>query len=249
MITLKRKIYLCEDEVAIRSHLEKYIQNHIATKEYALEIACSSASPHELLATFQPHSRGIYFLDIDLKDAEYNGLTLAHAIRQQDPHGDIIFNTIHSELTHETFRLHLNVMDYIIKEQGRMDARIAECLDLIVQKSQTEQTGEMVFSYSTNGTQHHIPHQKIIYFQRGGRRSITLHTKEAIIQFAGELRAIAETLTEDFVFINRKTLINLKNIAHIYLSSNELELSTGERISFDNQRKPELIRFLQNRGY
>ena len=55
------------------------------------------------------------FLDVELKNEPMDGFGLGKIIRETDPRGFIIYVTAFEELAFETFRYHLEALDYIIK--------------------------------------------------------------------------------------------------------------------------------------
>ena len=62
-----------------------------------MEIVLATTDPLELLKKFNSQETNVFFLDIDLANEQYNGLSLALKIRESDPNGFIVFITAHLE--------------------------------------------------------------------------------------------------------------------------------------------------------
>ena len=96
-------IYLCDDDPNIRRIREK-LEQEILICGYDMEVLMDTGSPRELLAVVgESGKRGIYFLDVDLKDQEYTGFTLGQALRAIDSRGFLIYVTAYRELAFEIF--------------------------------------------------------------------------------------------------------------------------------------------------
>lgn len=236
-------IYICEDNTQIRSHLAALIEKYILIQDYDMQIACATATPKELLQQVKEGQQGIYFLDIDLKDAEYNGFDLAKIIRKQDERGFIIFVTTHGELTFETFRLHLEALDYIVKDQPDLEERIRHCIDEI-HKRIIRENGNSVQAYYTikvNDRLHHILLDDILYFETSStKHRLILHTESEILEFSGSLSEVEEKVGSLFLRTHRSYLININKIARTLLSDNLVELTNGETCLVARRFKKEL---------
>ena len=109
-------IYLCDDEPAVRRGIRTELEKEILISGYDMEVVCDTGDPEELLdAVRRNGKRGIYFLDVDLKDGRYTGFTLGQEVRKEDPRGFLVYVTAFGELAFETFRYKLEALDYIVK--------------------------------------------------------------------------------------------------------------------------------------
>lgn len=115
-------VYLCDDEAGIRGEIRRELEKEILIAGYDMEIVCDSSNPREILTVMSKNrQRGIYFLDVDLKDGQYTGFTLGQAIRKADPRGFLVYITAYGELAFDTFRYKLEALDYIVKDnEGEM---------------------------------------------------------------------------------------------------------------------------------
>ncbi|MDE7277339.1 MAG: response regulator, partial [Lachnospiraceae bacterium] len=110
-------IYICEDDERIRNAERLWLEKQILIEGFDMEIALCTGNPEELLEYLTHTQRqGIYFLDVELKGASMDGFRLGEEIRKKDARGFMIYVTAFQELAFETFRYHLEALDYIVKE-------------------------------------------------------------------------------------------------------------------------------------
>ena len=109
-------IYLCDDEDAIRHQIQTALEWKIFVENYDMKVLCSAAGAQQLLTAAENEKRGIYFLDVELKDADWDGFRLGQELRRRDPHGTLVYITSYGDLAWRTFRYHLEAFDYIVKE-------------------------------------------------------------------------------------------------------------------------------------
>ena len=159
-------IYLCDDDAAVRREIRAELEKEILISGYDMKIICDSGDPEDLLnAAGKNGKRGIYFLDVDLKNERYTGFTLGQAIRKIDPRGFLIYVTAYGELAFDTFRYKLEALDYIVKEDRESMFRgIRKCLGVIRDRLK-EERGEdrQYFTVKFMDTVRHIPVDEILY--------------------------------------------------------------------------------------
>lgn len=140
-------VYICDDEVGIRIILERMVKNQITILNGDMGPVRAVESPDELLVLqWQDMVPAIYFLDIDFS-GKMTGFTLAQQLREYDPRGFIVFITAHDDLAFETFRLRLEAMDYIVKEDSQaMAVRVRKCLESISERFLCERPGQTLIA-------------------------------------------------------------------------------------------------------
>ena len=84
-------IYLCDDEESVRHQLKTALEWKILMENYDMSVVCAASTAQELLDTARDSRRGVYFLDVDLKDGEWDGFTLGRELRRRDPHGTLVY--------------------------------------------------------------------------------------------------------------------------------------------------------------
>ena len=137
-------IYICEDDERIRDAERLWLEKQILIEGFDMEIVLCTGNPEELLDCLaQGQQQGIYFLDVELKGASMNGFLLGEEIRKKDARGFLIYVTAFQELAFETFRYHLEALDYICKQEPeQMYAGLSRCLAVIAERVGREQGGQ-----------------------------------------------------------------------------------------------------------
>ena len=108
-------IYLCDDEDSVRHQIQTALEWKIIVANYDMEVVCSAAKAQELLDAVEDSKQGVYFLDVDLKDEEWDGFRLGRELRRRDPRGTLVYITSYEDLAWHTFQYHLEAFDYIVK--------------------------------------------------------------------------------------------------------------------------------------
>ncbi len=212
-------IYLCEDEEDIRQVQRECLEKQILIQGYDMEVALCSGRPGEILeAVKAAPGRGIYFLDVELKGEEMDGFALGREIRRLDPRGFIVYVTAYGNLAFETFRYHLEALDYIVKESREF------------------------FSVKVMDVVKHVPINEIMFFEAApGTRRIALHGLNDWFDFIGSLRELEGQMGKQFLRAHRAYLVNLEQIAELDLKGRELRMKNGERCLFARNMKGALL--------
>ena len=103
-------IYLCDDEDAVRHQIQTALEWKILVENYDMQVVCSASTAQELLDAAENERRGIYFLDVELKDGAWDGFRLGQELRRRDPHGTLVYITSYRDLAWRTFQYHLEAL-------------------------------------------------------------------------------------------------------------------------------------------
>lgn len=244
-------VYICEDEEKIRDAERSWLEKQILIEGLDMEIALCTGSPEELLHHLSEEPRqGIYFLDVDLKGSFMDGFRLGQEIRKKDARGFLIYVTAFQDLAFETFRYHLEALDYICKkEPEKMYAGISHCLKVIAERVSREQGEQQeYFTVKTLDIVRHIPLKEIMYFATSGRtHRIELHARQERLDFIGSIQELEEKLAPQFIRIHRAYLVLEDQIARIDLKTKEVELKNKERCPFSRNMRQRLLDSFQFR--
>ncbi len=235
-------VYICEDDERIRDAERRWLEKQIVIEGLDMEIALCTGKPEELLAYLADGQRqGIYFLDVELKGASMDGFQLGQEIRKKDARGFLVYVTAFKELAFETFRYHLEALDYICKQEPeQMYAGLSQCLKIIAERVSREQGGpQEYFTVKTVDVVRHIPLEEILYFATAGRtHRLELHARQERLDFIGNMGELEERLKPHFIRVHRSFLVRVDQIAGIERKSMEIVLKNGERCPFSrNMRK------------
>ena len=238
-------VYICEDEENIRGIQRECLEKQIMIEGYDMEVALCSGSPLEILeAVREAPGRGIYFLDVELKGEAMDGFALGREIRKLDPRGFLVYVTAYGNLAFETFRYHLEALDYIVKEsREKMEEGLRQSLFVITQRMRAEQ-GERreYFSVKVMDVVKHVPMDEILFFEATARtHRIALHGMNDWFDFIGSLRELEGQLGSRFLRTHRAYLVNVDQIAELDLKGREIRMKNGERCLFSRNVKGALL--------
>ena len=152
--------------------------------------------------------RGVYFLDVDLKDGVWDGFALGQELRRRDPHGTLVYITSYGDLAWKTFQYHLEAFDYIVKEGEQTGPAITRCLEAVHARLLDERhdPAEM-FSLRTGDETRHIPLAGILFFEAAPKaHHVYLHTADSRLDFVGSLNELEKELDGRFVRVHRSFL-------------------------------------------
>ena len=231
-------VYICEDDAMIRAAQKEYLRKQILMEGYDMEIALCSGHPEEIIrAVRESPGRGIYFLDIELKGEPMDGFGLGQEIRRLD-------SRAFQDLAFETFRYHLEALDYIVKGNPRkMQEGIRHCLKVITERMRREEGEEReFFSVKVMDVVRHIPVDEIVFFETAGRtHRIELHAVNDRMDFIGSMQDLEEKFGKRFLRVHRAYLVNVEQIAQLDLKSREILMKNGEKCIFSRNMKGTLL--------
>lgn len=92
------RIYLCDDDDDTRRQIQTALEQRIMVENYDMKIVCSAARARQLLDVAEDGKRSVYFLDVELKDEEWDGFRLGQELRRRDPHGILVYITGYGDL-------------------------------------------------------------------------------------------------------------------------------------------------------
>lgn len=238
-------VYICEDDEKIRESQKIYLEKQILMEGYDMEITACSGHPLDILeAVKMSGRRGIYFLDVELKEEPMDGFKLGQEIRKIDPRGFIIYVTAYKNLAFETFRYHLEALDYIVKESPeKMQEGIKHSLSVITERMRAEQ-GEHreYFSVKVMDVVKHVPVDEILFFEATERtHRIALHGMHDWFDFIGSLKELEGQLGSRFIRTHRAYLVNVEQIAELDLKGREIRMKNGEKCMFSRNMKGVLL--------
>lgn len=243
-------IYICEDNLIFQQEIQKTIENYVMIQAYDMQVALATVKPREVLkAIADEKTRNVYFLDVDLKDAEMNGFELGKAIRKFDPRGFIIFITDHSELLAETFNYRLEAMDYIVK--GDIDiiqTRIRECLDSVQERLLLEQKDTRRYlPIKMNNEVFYVAIDEIYFIETAPHNhKVLLYAKDQQLDFFGNLKDLEAELGDEFLRVHRSYLVNTKQIRQLDFKTNTIFFE-DELSCFFTRRKKKVLQELLKR--
>ena len=220
-------IYLCDDDPAVLARIRAALERKLLIENWDMAVVCCASAPGSLLAALERSGgRGIYLLDVELKDPQYDGFLLGQAIRRLDPHAILIYITSYGELAGRTFQYHLEAFDYIVKSPDTLEEEVCRCMDAAAARLAAEKrdprevlplrVGEMV---------RYIPLDDILFFETAPTpHHLLLHTPYSRLDLLGSLNELEARLGERFVRVHRAYLAAADKIEEIDLKQNQLRV-------------------------
>ncbi len=207
-------IYLCDDDAAVLRQIKTALEWKILSENYDMKVMCAAVTAQNLLDEVRDGSRSIYFLDVDLRDREWDGFRLGRELRHRDPHGTLVYITGYGDLAWRTFQYHLEAFDYIVKEQDRVGASAARCLeDIHVRLLEERQDPAEVFSLRSGDETFHVPLTDILLFETAPKsHHVFLHTADSRMDFVGSLGELERELGRRFIRVHRAYLVAVDRI-------------------------------------
>ncbi|WP_165037966.1 LytTR family DNA-binding domain-containing protein [Enterococcus sp. ZJ1622] len=227
-------IYICEDDPKQLEVISTVIKNRIMIENLDSYVHIATSDPLELFdaARVRTSSFGIYFLDIELKDSELDGVMIGKRIRDLDPLGKIIYVTSHSDLSLTILKSNIEPTDYIIKEDlFDLKERVEQILTKIFHDFQTAQLQKDIFKIEFNDEIKFLPIKDIQYFSTSSDtpHKLEVHLTHAQMQFYEKIKEI-EKMHRNFIRCHKSYVINTQNVRAINKKRREITLANGEII-------------------
>ena len=220
------QIYLCDDEETVLHQIKTALEWKIFVEDYDMEVSCAARCARDLLEAAREGSRSVYFLDVDLRDGEWDGFRLGQELRRRDPHATLVYITSYGDLAWRTFQYHLEAFDYIVKEGDQMGAAAARCLEAVHARLLEERRDPAeVFSLRTGDETRHVPLADILFFETAPKgHHIFLHTACSRIDFVGSLNELERELGDRFVRLHRAYLAAAYKIEAVDWKENRVQV-------------------------
>ena len=218
------EIYLCDDEDAVRDQIRTALEWKIFVENYDMRVAYSAHGGEELLEAAKDCQQGVYFLDVDLKDRDWDGFRLGQELRRRDPRGTLVYITGYGDLVWRTFQYHLEAFDYIVKEPEQIGASASRCLEEIHTRLLAgRQAPAEMFTLRTGEMVRHVPLRDILFFETASApHHVVLHTASSQMDFLGSLNALEIQLGDLFIRTHRAYLVAADKIEAVDLKHSRL---------------------------
>lgn len=224
-------IYLCDDEPIWLNRLEQSVTKYQVKSNWDFTIASRSTSPAALLESLKESNskNSICFLDVDFKTS-MNGLELGQEIRRLDPNAALIFVTTHDEMMRETFRLKLQALDYIIKDEGDLNSQIHQCLEYLEKSYLSDSSAASSITLQTGSSRRFLAKADIYYINAlKNSHKVQIHMKNDLFTVSVSLASLEQKLSDTFILCHRSILVNPAHIISTDYNNKELLLDNGER--------------------
>lgn len=227
-------VAICDDELSDASHIaECLIQNDKAV--FKSTIFTDATKFKEAYA--HPGAFDIVFLDVEMPGID--GLEIAKHIRSlPDYKVKIIFVSSYPAYMQNSF----DVQAYHFLEKPASVDRICAILSKIVAEKKSVAENRLIVH--SNAGDHFINYDDLYYVNVDGTgyRNVCFHLKDNVITARMALKACEQLLLENnFIYIHRSTMVNLKHLHMIEKKSvtldNKVQLKLSRRFEHEIRQK------------
>ena len=203
-----KQIMLVEDHPLIREGLVeilKTIDPHMRIYEFE--------SAREAYDWAKTHEIDAFFLDVELKDLDVNGLWLAGKLREMECYmfTPIVFITGMADYKVSGF-VDYRCFDYLIKPFDEEDVR--KVFEKVIRIGIPERTSPVVDFYE-KGIEYTIKEEEVIYLEYY-RRTLKIYTKKDTYEFHYyPLSKALEMFSEGFARIHKSYAVNLDMVDYV----------------------------------
>lgn len=210
------RIGICDDAAdardALRVQLEKILNEE--NEQIVYEFSTGAGAVHWL----QNHPGEIDLLFLDVEMTGTNGMAAAEAVRSFDTELMIVFVTGYSDYVFDGYKV--NALDYVIKPAK--SERLSEVLRRV--RAQLEKRKNEMYIFKNTDGIFRLPIAAICYFY-SDRRKVVLVCKEKEYPFYARLDQVEQQLSENFVRIHQRYLVNPVHVVQI--GTDSVAVSTG----------------------
>lgn len=226
------RIAICDDEKFFVDELHAQIKEFFLEKRIEFRVT-EYLSGQEL--TGHAHDYDLIFLDVKMQDQD--GFKTAEVLRERCFSGQIIFVTIMKDDVYKAFEY--EAFDYLVKPLSKIAFEHTMDRFLRTLKSSGKQL------IVTRKNEQRIINLSDVLYCEVINRKINLHIVDGnIVEYYGKISELEQRLGTDFFKSHRSYLVNLKYITGY--NSNEITLSSGEKLPLSRGRKDALMGALIN---
>lgn len=220
------EIYLLDDDTVFLSSFAHALEAHLSRQPYPYRLH-SFSSGGALLSAAEENQVDLLISDIDLRDENFSGLTVARRIRDCHPDCGIIFLT--SFLQYATEIYETRPLYFILKEEYTQ--RITPAMELYFRQLEAQ----METMTLTSGREEVVLRlQDLIYCERSGRKTRLVCQDRELTIIPGIEELQNSLPRRQFVITHKSFIVNLKYVkSHLRF---EALLTTGQIIPISRSR-------------
>lgn len=236
---------IVDDEEDARVTLQKFIEKYcpqVNIVAYGHDVASA-------IAVIKEHQPQILMLDINMPDG--SGFDVLEQVRTAKL--KTIFTTAYDEFAIKAFKT--RAVDYLLKPINPLDLKesIHYACDQIKSSAKLEQLN--AFARDHNANRIALPGPDGLFFSsvsdivrcESEVNYTHVYMADKRILVAKTLKAFEDLLGDEFFRIHQSHLVNLTLVDQVHLDTNEVELTTGERLPISRRKRKELLDYLRLR--
>lgn len=210
--------FILEDNAKQRFYYQQIVRTQIMIDQLDMQLALVTATPQKIkhYLQHQPHTHGLFLLDIEIGNQLTAGLDLAEWIRNHFVDARIIFLTTHTEMAFLTFERKIAPLDYLLKDNGapKVEQQLRQDLKIAQQRfQQTILHTKQKFGYRIGQRYYEIPFSQFYFLETvpGNTGKLIIHADHQQAEFIGRLSEQAEKYPHLFL-AHRSILLNPQTI-------------------------------------
>ena len=210
------RIAICDDEADARDALRFQLEKTLIERSEKIVYEFGAGTNAVSWLKKHPGEVDLLFLDIEL--VSMDGIQVGRLIRTELANQEISIAYISAKSSYamELFKIH--PIDFLVKPVCVQDVN-----DTIDEALRLYKRSNALFEYRADGYRCKISYKNIIYFYSENKK-INLVTADAVIQFTGKIKDLAERVPKNFIQIHQSYLINMD---HMYECSYEVVKMRG----------------------
>lgn len=230
------QIAICDDEELLLEEIKAETEDCLKKQQIFSMITTFTDSERLLYELEEGTLFDLFLLDIEMPGI--SGMELAGRIREKLPEALIIFVTAHYKYAIDAYEL--NIFRYVPKNQikERLPHAVIDAVT-ILENQNTE-----FYLVSNQNRIERIPLKNVVYIIRDGKNAaFYLEGAKEVFRVRKTLSKVYESLNpQEFVYIDRGCIINLKHLAGIANSS--CTMTDGTVLAVAQSRSAELKKLL-----
>jgi len=230
------QIAICDDEPILLEEIKAETEECLKKQQVFSMISTFSDSERLLYELEEGTIFDLFLLDIEMPGI--SGMELAGRIHEKLPEALIIFVTAHYKYAIDAYEL--NIFRYIPKNQikERLPHAVIDAVT-ILENQNTE-----FYLVSNQNRIERIPLKNVVYIIRDGKNAaFYLEGTQEVFRVRKTLSKVYESLNpQEFVYIDRGCIINLKHLSGIANSS--CTMADGTVLAVAQSRSAELKKLL-----
>ena len=236
-------IYILDDNIIQQFRMEREIETIMAKNHWDYRKLEMFGSANEIIAkATEKGEHQIFFLDLEIKDDEKQGIDVAKAIREKDATAIIVFVTTHSEFMLLTYQSLVGAIDFIDKNLN--DQAFSERIELCLKEAMKHQIGnfgESSYLFETTKARIRVAYDDILYFETSPTvHRVILHTKTGQTEFYGTIAEVAKSDKRLFK-CHRSFVINVNNVTEFDKSTRTAYFKNGSYCQVSRDKVKKLI--------
>lgn len=225
------KVIIGEDDRKFAEAVRKRTESYFRKRELPVEIKVMEDGEYLRDETEKGRHGDIYILDVRMPFL--TGLEICALLRKLKVDCGIILLTAWEEYALEGYRY--DVKRYVLKE--KLDEEFSEALDAVLEDREVPERRH--YTIDNTRRKRKIYHDEIVYIKKNEKDSVFYLSDGDTVS---ERKAISDVFSDldddDFVFINRSQIVNLRHIKAI--RPREAVTGTGMKLEMSEKRSRQL---------